>query len=169
MTPALKLLDLNLAGDALSRSDSEIQIAGGHFAFSDKARTGSLRAFLASESFGAAGWSYRRACGSIVVIHVEWLPPALGDAGDPPVALTFQPADLSERYVWADFAPYFDITRSEAAIVKRLIGGQTPLAVAEALNVSIETVRTHIRRIYNKLGVSSREQLFATIALFRIG
>ncbi|WP_148291484.1 helix-turn-helix transcriptional regulator [Brevundimonas abyssalis] len=169
VTPDLKLLDLNLAGEALSKADSEIQIAGGHFAFSDKGRTASLRTFLATGGLGTAGWSYRRACGSIGIIHVEWLPPALGDPGGLPIALTFQPSDLAERYVWADFAPHFDITRSEAAIVKRLIGGQTPFAVAEALNLSIETVRTHIRRVYHKLGISSREELFAMIASYRIG
>ncbi|GAD59584.1 hypothetical protein MBEBAB_1834 [Brevundimonas abyssalis TAR-001] len=41
--------------------------------------------------------------------------------------------------------------------------------MAEALNLSIETVRTHIRRVYHKLGISSREELFAMIASYRIG
>ncbi|MFN3815124.1 helix-turn-helix transcriptional regulator [Brevundimonas sp.] len=169
VTPELKLLDLNLAGDMLVKADHDIQTVGGQFGFSDKGRTGCLRTFLANESLEAAGWSYRRVCGSIVIIHVEWLRQCPGVTGGNAVALTFQPASPAERYVWADFAPYFDLTRSEAAIVKRLVDGQTPAAVAEQLGLSIETVRTHIRRIYNKLGVSSREQLFAAVASFRIG
>ena len=31
--------------------------------------------------------------------------------------------------------------------------------IAQALNVSVETVRTHARRVYRKLGVSSRREL----------
>ncbi|MFN4295763.1 MAG: helix-turn-helix transcriptional regulator [Brevundimonas sp.] len=169
VTPDLKLLDLNLAGDALVKSDPDIQLGGGRFGFSDKTRTGALQAFLANESLGAAGWSYRRGCGSIAIIHVEWMRSFSVEAGGNAVALTFQPADPTERYVWADFAPYFDLTRSEAAIVRRLVDGQTPAAAAVELGLSIETVRTHIRRIYNKMGVSSREQLFAAVASFRIG
>ncbi|MBX9460146.1 MAG: helix-turn-helix transcriptional regulator [Brevundimonas sp.] len=53
--------------------------------------------------------------------------------------------------------------------MKRLVAGQPASTVAEELGLSIETVRTHIRRIYNKLGISSREQLFAIAGQFRLG
>ncbi len=169
VTPSLKLLDLNLAGESLARAGGDIQPLAGHFSFYDKARTADLRAFLETGGVGAAGWSYRRSDGAFVVVHVEWLPPDPTDTTEPLVALTFHPAGLDQRYVWAEFAHHFDLTRSEAAIVRRLIGGETPFVAAEALGLSIETVRTHIRRTYHKLGISSREQLFSIIAPFRIG
>ncbi|MEH6665383.1 MAG: helix-turn-helix transcriptional regulator [Brevundimonas sp.] len=169
VTPALRLMDLNEAAEALVKTGGEVQVSGCHLALSDKTKGVGLRAVLEGDAGGAAGWSYRRGCGKIVVVQVEWLPPHMLDDEEPLVALTFQPADPTERYVWADFAPYFDLTRSEAAIARRLVGGQTPSDAAEALGLSIETVRTHIRRIYNKLGISSREQLFSVIASFRVG
>jgi DNA-binding CsgD family transcriptional regulator len=41
-------------------------------------------------------------------------------------------------------------------------------AIARDVGVGIETVRTHIRRIYNKLGIGSREELFARLSPFRL-
>ena len=169
VAPDLTLRDMNPAASALAETDGEVQIISGHFGFVDKARTSELRDFIAAGDTGAAGWSYRRADGDVAVVLVEWLEAVEAGGEDRLVALTFCPAPLERRYVWADFAPYFDLTRSEAAIVRRLIGGQTPTEVAEALGLSIETVRTHIRRTYNKLDISSREQLFSLVAPFRIG
>jgi hypothetical protein len=40
---------------------------------------------------------------------------------------------------------------------------RTSKVVAEKADISIETVRTHIRHIYAKIGVNSREALFATL------
>jgi len=173
VNPGLRLLDLNRAGEKLLQIDGEILVASGQFGFVDKVRTAQLRACLGnggSESrSGASGWSYRRTSGEFVVVHVEWLPSDAVDGAGSLVALTFPPYDGTARYVWAEFAHHFDLTRSEAAIVKRLVAGQTPAIIAEELGLSIETVRTHIRRTYNKLGISCREQLFSVIVLFRLG
>jgi DNA-binding CsgD family transcriptional regulator len=168
VTPGLRLRDLNLAAEALLRTDGEILVTAGQFCFADKARTGHLKACLDGGGGGASGWSYRRASGEFVVVHIEWLPSDPVDGAESLVALTFPPHHVA-RYVWAEFAHHFDLTRSEAAIVKRLVGGQTPTVVAEELGLSIETVRTHIRRTYNKLGISCREQLFSVIVPFRLG
>lgn len=167
VTPGLRLLDLNLAGERLLQSDGEILVTSGQFCFADKTRTAQLKACLDSGGTGTAGWSYRRADGEFVVVHIEWLPSDPVDE-ESLVALTFPPHHVA-RYVWAEFAHHFDLTRSEAAIAKRLVEGQTPTVVAEELGLSIETVRTHIRRTYNKLGISCREQLFSAIVPFRLG
>jgi DNA-binding CsgD family transcriptional regulator len=169
VTPDLRLLDLNLAGEALLRAGGEILVTSGQFCFADKPRTAQLKALLDGGGTGTAGWSYRRADGEFVVVHIEWLPSDSVDGEEPLVALTFPPCDGAARYVWAEFAHHFDLTRSESAIVKRLVEGQTPTAIAEELGLSIETVRTHIRRTYNKLGISCREQLFSAIVPFRLG
>jgi DNA-binding CsgD family transcriptional regulator len=48
------------------------------------------------------------------------------------------------------------------------MNGRRADELAWELNVSIETVRTHIRRFYNKLGVNSREQMIAMISAYRV-
>ena len=42
-----------------------------------------------------------------------------------------------------------------------LRGGRSNAEIASDLHVSIETVRTHARRIYRKLGVRTRRELRA--------
>jgi DNA-binding NarL/FixJ family response regulator len=51
------------------------------------------------------------------------------------------------------------LTPREAELVAMLQRGSSNAEIAEALGVGIETVRTHARNIYRKLGVSSRLEL----------
>ncbi len=51
------------------------------------------------------------------------------------------------------------LTRREAEVLPLLQRGSSNAQIALALGVSVETVRTHARNIYRKLGVSSRREL----------
>jgi DNA-binding CsgD family transcriptional regulator len=51
------------------------------------------------------------------------------------------------------------LTAREADVLELLRTGQANAQIAEALSISVETVRTHARNIYRKLGVSSRRDL----------
>jgi len=53
------------------------------------------------------------------------------------------------------------LSRREAEVLPLLQQGHSNAQIAVALNVGIETVRTHARKIYRKLGVSSRRELAA--------
>jgi DNA-binding NarL/FixJ family response regulator len=53
------------------------------------------------------------------------------------------------------------LTRREAEVLVLLREALPNAQIAAALHVSIETVRTHARNIYRKLGVSSRRELVA--------
>jgi DNA-binding NarL/FixJ family response regulator len=53
------------------------------------------------------------------------------------------------------------LTAREADVLELLQGGRSNAEIAQALQVSIETVRTHVRRIYRKLGVRTRRELRA--------
>lgn len=54
------------------------------------------------------------------------------------------------------------LTRREAEVLPLLQAGRSNTQIALALNVGVETVRTHARNIYRKLGVSSRRELSAS-------
>lgn len=47
----------------------------------------------------------------------------------------------------------------EEQIISSLIVGATAREIAAELNVSFHTVRTHIRKIYAKIGICSRVEL----------
>jgi DNA-binding NarL/FixJ family response regulator len=53
------------------------------------------------------------------------------------------------------------LTRREAEVLPLLQQGRSNAQIAVALGVGIETVRTHARNIYRKLGVCSRRELAA--------
>jgi len=53
------------------------------------------------------------------------------------------------------------LTRREAEVLPLLQQGRSNAQIALTLHVSVETVRTHARNIYRKLGVSSRRELAA--------
>jgi DNA-binding NarL/FixJ family response regulator len=51
------------------------------------------------------------------------------------------------------------ITRREAEVLEHLKAGRTNAQIALALCIGVETVRSHARSIYRKLGVSSRHEI----------
>jgi DNA-binding NarL/FixJ family response regulator len=55
------------------------------------------------------------------------------------------------------------LTPREAEVMDLLRSGRSNAEIAQALHVSIETVRTHARRIYRKLGVRTRRELRALV------
>jgi DNA-binding NarL/FixJ family response regulator len=51
------------------------------------------------------------------------------------------------------------LTRREADILNLLQEGMTNAQIAHTLSIGVETVRTHARNIYRKLGITSRRDL----------
>ena len=51
------------------------------------------------------------------------------------------------------------LTSREAGVLELLQEGRTNAEIAHELSIGIETVRTHARNIYRKLGISSRRDL----------
>jgi DNA-binding NarL/FixJ family response regulator len=52
-----------------------------------------------------------------------------------------------------------ELTAREAEVSELLQDGRTNAEIAEALSIGIETVRTHARSVFRKLGVPSRREL----------
>lgn len=71
-------------------------------------------------------------------------------------------ADLYERGC-ARLAECCGLTAREAEVLLPLVRGRSNSSIAAALTVGTETVRTHIRHIYQKTGIHSREELMDTV------
>jgi DNA-binding NarL/FixJ family response regulator len=52
-----------------------------------------------------------------------------------------------------------ELTTRESEVLELLQDGHTNSEIAETLSIGVETVRTHARSIYRKLGVPSRREL----------
>jgi DNA-binding NarL/FixJ family response regulator len=70
---------------------------------------------------------------------------------------TAAPSDPAERF---DYLPEADIlTAREAEVLQLLQEGMTNAQIADSLTIGVETVRTHARNIYRKLGIKTRRDL----------
>jgi DNA-binding CsgD family transcriptional regulator len=65
------------------------------------------------------------------------------------------------------FATLYDLTPSEARVLLKIGEGQTVTAAALELGVSENTVKTHLARVFQKVGVNRQPDLVAIVAALR--
>lgn len=65
------------------------------------------------------------------------------------------------------FEQYFGLTRQEAAVCRHLLQGRTVPEIVDIEGKAPDTIRFHVRNLYHKVEVSSREALFARLRLFQ--
>lgn len=86
-----------------------------------------------------------------------------GSAGDslpePAVRLAIVDPDDSDASAIAEVADHFGLTRSETEIVQAMLLGLDAGECAERLRLAIHTIRWHQKRIFSKIGVTSRPAL----------
>lgn len=75
-------------------------------------------------------------------------------------------SDFKARY--SELDTIFKLTASEYRVLLQMIAGHDANGVAAKLDVSIDTVRSHIRGIYAKVGATSREELFSKLRPHRL-
>ena len=80
---------------------------------------------------------------------------------------------LGKKFIPADVASILiehvgseELTPAEANILRMIVGGMSNKEIAFALDISENTVKTHTRNIFDKLGVSDRTSA-ATLAIKR--
>lgn len=165
ITPGLHLLWCNQEGRRLLDSDRDLAEVGRRLSFSQKAAAFAFGAFIDGLDDEPRAWvlARRDGCGDCLIVRAVQI--ALGNAR----AVILAMSDTSQsRRLWADFGPALDLTCAEANLLKRLVDGATVKEAAIDLRVTLETARTHVKRAYAKLGVSSREEMFARISPFRL-
>jgi len=75
------------------------------------------------------------------------------------------PRSLSDDWLIA-IERLFHLTRRQRDVLALLVSGVAAETLADELDITVDTARTHIRTIYQKLGVKSREELFAKVRPF---
>ena len=73
--------------------------------------------------------------------------------------------DVLERQgtLAVDFTTAYDLTNAEKRVAAELVTNRALAEIAVELGVSLETIRTHKRRIFQKMNVSSRSGLFSIL------
>ena len=96
--------------------------------------------------------------------YLLWCTPLMGcSAEQSHHVLTIYDPERAVAVSRASLEVFYRFTRAEMRLVEQLLQGRMPAQAAEALGVTIHTVRTFIRSMYDKLQVHSR-----TEALIRV-
>jgi DNA-binding CsgD family transcriptional regulator len=74
----------------------------------------------------------------------------------------FDPAEREEMHRNI-LASMFRFTPAEVRLAEQVILGASPAQAAEALGVTIHTVRTYLKRLYHKAGVRTQSALVCTL------
>jgi DNA-binding CsgD family transcriptional regulator len=166
LSPDLKLVWCNASANIFFFKGQHVTLRDGALYCVDQSKAVALRAFLRGAGEERTSWVSTADDASPMIICARLL--SMG-AEPPLIGLTLFSTDPADRYVWTEFGEAFHLTKAEAAVVKRILDGANADEIADDQGISVETVRTHIRRLYGKLNISGREQLFALMAPFRIG
>ncbi|WP_162789569.1 helix-turn-helix transcriptional regulator [Altererythrobacter sp. ZODW24] len=84
------------------------------------------------------------------------------------VCLSLHHAVETDEPELPDLEDVFHLTKTEAMVVHALFLGHTPQTIARNHDNSIHTVRAHIRRCYDKLHISCREELWSRLNAYRL-
>lgn len=94
--------------------------------------------------------------GQWLVCHASCLRDAEGNLGD--IALVIEPAKAAE--IAPIIVQAYDLTRREQEITQLIAKGAATAEIAGRLYLSAHTVRDYIKTIFEKVGVSSRGELW---------
>jgi DNA-binding CsgD family transcriptional regulator len=165
-THDLALLWVNEAGRAQLMGGGDLELREGFVQACDRAGQLALARFAAECGLLLASLALPRGDGDG---HLLIRARLVGDEdGRRCIGMSFHRTGSHFRPVYADLNTVFQLTPAEYRVLGEMIDGHTADAIAAATRLSIETVRSHIRHIYAKLHVSSRESLFKRIRPYRL-
>jgi DNA-binding CsgD family transcriptional regulator len=151
--------------EALMQSERSVLHRNGRIVPKDPRLEGELRSFVAKATDEISTHCVaNRETGDQIVLAATRLPVPWNHL----VGITLRHAGEHSTVRLANLRQPFGLTATEARVAEWLLCGCTAEETARRLNVSLETVRTHIKRAYGKLGVRSRERFFHKLAPFVI-
>lgn len=164
--PEMKLIWANSAAERDLERRKDVELRGGHFVTTDPSRQMALVDFV--QTCGSAFSNWCLPCedgdGHIVIRAQE----ILHEGGERAFGLIFHRTGSDCQIRYARLEQVFHLTPAEHRVLLRMLDGRTAEEAAGDLGISIETARSHIRQIYAKLGVRSREGMFRRIRPYRI-
>lgn len=166
LAESLALIWANGAAHRIFEAGTSLVLEDGRLACAESGSTPSLARFVRECDEQVRGFFLADETGSAFTVVRGRVIDA--SEGHRRLGLVFyeETAGFLRRYL--DVADAFQLTAAEAQVVNQLLEGNTAEEITRRLSVSMATTRTHIRSIYRKLGVTSREALFARLQPFRL-
>ena len=155
----------NIAAVRLLGSVAGLEIKGDKFCSSNREPAQSFRRFIGSPVTDASSLCLCLADGHHLLC---WAIRFTGASGERLTGLTMRSTVQAIALASPALQAAFMLTAAERRIVELLFVGRTAEEVGERLGTSVGTVRVHIRHIYDKLQVASREAMFHKIMPFAL-
>lgn len=161
-----RVLGMTASAEALLSTGDALTLKGGVLTTAcDADRQGLERVVAAAVAGDAPAYAVvarRRGGDERVFIEATPLPSGASAFGARALIIVHG-AGVDEAMVAVAAGSLYGLTASEAVIAARLAAGRSPSAIALERQVSLVTVRTHVRHIYEKVGVSSQLELAARL------
>lgn len=159
----LRVLAVNQSARAFLAEDADIRIGSGRLSFVENGAVERFRNFVTANGHHRGVWTLPSRWGGHAVLSIE-----RAHADGTAVLVVLGHSERVRPPVWSDLKGVFGLTAAEERLAKSLVTGLELGELATTLGITIETARTHIKRIYTKVGVGSREQLSSVLAPFRV-
>lgn len=153
----------NEAAEAMLSEAVDVRLVGGRFELVDPAEHERFQKFVAATTSRSSDWCTPQVADGVLIFRA-WRLETEAETG---IGLVFHPSGGAYAPQWADFGRALGLTATEHRIALRLLDGVQIEAVAEEAKITPATARTHVRNLYLKLGVGSREAFFRVLAPFR--
>lgn len=159
------LLSLNEQACSLLEREDDFLLVDGRLTFHQRSQNEVFNRFVSQLSYQASIWSLPESSaqgfwilrGQVICTHRK----------SEVISMAIRSTSRPKPLIWANLSTPFGLTRSEDRVARRLFEGISASEIAQELDISIETSRTYIRRIYQKTGATNREQLLKTLAPFK--
>lgn len=167
------LLEANAAGKGLLKTGSVVQTLAGRVSLSDQRAERKLHEALANPACSAADdlvVTVETKSGELYVCHLLRLREAeefgLHRADKPAAALFVREALLDMTSTNSVLAEHFRLTPAELRVLMSVLDGCGAPEVARRLQVSVSTVKTHLRRLFAKTDTKGQVHLVRLAAAF---
>ena len=161
----LSILWSNVAARSMLAAKRDLEERDFTLSTVERSRQLALHHYVTSSEVAISSWALKRSDGDGHVLFraqkIDWY--GLGMFG-----VCFFGSGEEFRVRYADLDVVFGLTGAEHRVLLDMLEGFAADQLSEIHSVSIETTRTHIRNIYAKLQVRSREGLFHRIRPYRI-
>jgi len=162
---SLSVLWSNAAADALLRANKLLRIRERLLVSPDRQVTNQIQSIIWNTKVERPTSTVvgRPDDGALLITGMSLNGPASAGVG-----LIVREIEVDQSVELPDLEPVFGLTAAEQAIVGLLLAGLSSGEIAAKQDKSILTVRTHVKRAYAKLGISSKEQLFAKLVRYGV-
>lgn len=154
----------NASAQAFLSDDPDISVSDGVLCVNGKANQERLADFMAAATSGSLflKWEDRD---DFLLLRVDFLPSAIEEHVVAVTASSRRWSEMATRF--GDLEVAYNLTPREVQIVTMLALGSNVATIGTRIQCAVETVRRHLKNIYLKIGVSTREELLSRMDPFR--